>query len=83
MSKEKKEVIVYSTPVCSYCVMAKEYFKNNKIEFKEIDVASDPKAAEEMIKKSGKMGVPQIEIDGKIIVGFDKEEIDKALNIQK
>lgn len=77
----KKEVIVYSTPVCSYCVMAKEYFKDNKIEFKEIDVSGDPKAAEEMIKKSGKMGVPQIEIDGKIIVGFDKEEIDKALGL--
>ncbi|OGD67103.1 NrdH-redoxin [Candidatus Berkelbacteria bacterium RIFCSPHIGHO2_12_FULL_36_9] len=81
MSDAKKKVIIYSTPSCPYCVLAKNYFKDNNIEYEEIDVSQDQKAAEAMIKKSGQMGVPQIEIDGEIIVGFDKEKIDKALNI--
>jgi len=72
-------VKVYSTPTCPYCTLAKEYFKEKGVEFEHIDVAADQKAAEEMIEKSGQMGVPVIDIDGKIIVGFNKEEIEKAL----
>lgn len=78
-----KKVIIYSTPTCPYCIVAKDYFKNHKISYKEIDVSKDQKAADEMIKKSGQMGIPQIEIDGEIIIGFDKEKIDKALNIKQ
>ncbi len=74
---------VYSTPICLYCITLKEFLKKHNIEFEEIDVAEDPKAREEMIKKSGQMGVPVIEIDGKIIVGFDKEKISKLLNIRQ
>jgi len=72
-------VKVYSTPTCPYCKMAQEYLKEKGVEFEHIDVAADQKAAEEMIEKSGQMGVPVIEIDGKIIVGFNKEEIEKLL----
>jgi glutaredoxin-like YruB-family protein len=77
-----KKIIIYSTPTCSYCSLAKNYLNDHKISYEEIDVSKDTKAAEDMIKKSGEMGVPQIEIDGKIIVGFDKEAIDKALEIK-
>jgi len=73
-------VKIYSTPTCPYCTMAKEYLKEKNIEFENINVAEDQKAAEEMIEKSGQMGVPVIDISGKIIVGFNKEEIEKELN---
>jgi len=62
--------------------MAKEYFRSKGIEFEEIDVSRDERAALEMIQKSGQMGVPVIEIDGKIVVGFDKEKIDELLNLK-
>jgi len=75
-------VKVYSTPTCPYCKMAEEYFREKGVEFEHIDVAKDQNAAKEMIEKSGQMGVPVIEIDGKIIVGFNKEEIETALSQQ-
>ncbi len=78
MSKIK----VYSTPTCPYCHLLKEFLTQKKIEFDDIDVAADHKAAKEMIGKSGQMGVPQIEINGKIIVGFDKPAIEKELEKQ-
>ncbi len=74
-------VTVYSTPTCPYCKMAKAYLAENNIEFKDIDVSTDDKAAQEMIDKSGQMGVPVIEIDGKHIVGFDKEAVKAALGL--
>jgi len=74
-----KKVKIYTTPTCPYCEMAKEFFRENKIEFEEIDVSSDREAAMEMIEKSGQMGVPVIEIDDKIIVGFDVNAIKKVL----
>ncbi len=72
-------VIVYSTKSCPYCVMAKEYLKSKNIVFEDVDVGSDMTRAMEMIKKSGQQGVPVIEVNGKIIVGFNKPEIDSAL----
>jgi glutaredoxin-like YruB-family protein len=75
-------VTVYSTPTCPYCKMAKTYLAENKIDFKEVDVSMDDKAAQEMIDKSGQMGVPVIDIDGKFIVGFDKEAIKTALGLK-
>jgi len=74
-----KKIKVYSTPTCPYCVMAKDFFKQEKIEFEDINVAEDKTAADEMVKKSGQMGVPVIDIDGKIIIGFDKEKVEQAL----
>ncbi len=73
------KVTVYSTPTCPYCKMAKEWLKTNKIAFKDIDVSRDETAAQEMMKKSGQIGVPVIEVDSKIIVGFDKPALEKAL----
>ncbi|MFH1331933.1 MAG: glutaredoxin domain-containing protein [archaeon] len=75
------KVIVYSTPTCPYCLMAKEFLKQHKVKFEDIDISRDHKAAEEMVRKSGQYGVPVIEVDGKIIVGFDKEAIKKALKL--
>ena len=72
---------VYSTPTCPYCVMAKDFLKQNKIKFQDIDVSRDHKAADEMFKKTGQYGVPVIDIDGKYIIGFDKEAIKKALKL--
>ncbi len=77
--KKTNHVLIYTTPSCPYCKMAKEYCKQKKIKYKEVNVASDKKAAQEMIKKSGQMGVPVIDINGKIIVGYDRHEIEKAL----
>ena len=74
-------VKIYTTPPCVYCKMAKAYFKENKIEFKEVDVAADLKARQDMIEKSGSIGVPVIEIDGKIIIGFDRPRVAEALGL--
>jgi len=78
---KKAKVIVYSTPTCPYCHAAKDFLKENKVEFKDIDVSKDQKAAEDMVERSGQMGVPVLEINGQIIVGFDKEKIKKALKL--
>lgn len=76
------KVIVYSTTICPWCHRVKDYLKQHNIKFEEKNVQEDQEAAHEMVEKSGQMGVPVIDIDGKIIVGFDKEKIDEALNIK-
>ena len=73
------EVKVYTTPTCPWCHKLKEWLKEKKVSFKEVDVAADQEAAKKMVEKSGQMGVPQIEINGKIIVGFNPDAIEKAL----
>ncbi|HLC65466.1 MAG TPA: glutaredoxin family protein [Candidatus Nanoarchaeia archaeon] len=75
------KVIVYSTPTCPWCHRAKEFLKEHNIKFEEVDVSKDEKAMQGMIKKSGQMGVPVIEINGKIVVGYDKDEISRLLKI--
>ena len=77
----EKNVKVYSTPTCPYCKMAKKFLQDNNVAFEDIDVSNDRQKAEELIKKSGQMGVPVLDIEGKIIVGFDKESIKQALGI--
>ena len=74
-------VKVYSTQTCPWCHRVKDYLKQKKIAFEDIDVSSNRKVADEMIKKSGQMGVPVIDINGKIIIGFDQDAIDEALNL--
>ena len=76
------KVKVYSTPICPYCDMVKQFLKEHNIKFEEIDVAEDEKSREEMIEKSCQLGVPVIDINGKIIIGFNKEAIKKELNIK-
>jgi len=71
---------IYSTPSCPYCKLAKDFMKEKKIDFKEVDVAGDPSAANEMVKISGQMGVPVIDIDGQIIVGWNKDAIEESIN---
>lgn len=75
-------VKVYSTPICPYCKMAKEFLKQNSIPFEDIDVSKDRKALTEMFNKSGQMGVPVLDINGKVIVGFDRDAIKKELKIK-
>jgi len=77
----QKNVKVYSTPTCPWCIRVKQFLTDNKIDFQNIDVGSDQAGAEEMVEKSGQMGVPVIDIEGEIIVGFDKERISKALGL--
>jgi glutaredoxin-like YruB-family protein len=77
--KKKAKVIVYSTPTCPWCRTAKEFLKNHNIAFKDYDVSVDEKARDEMIKKSDQMGVPVLDINGKIIVGYDQDAIQAAL----
>jgi glutaredoxin-like YruB-family protein len=72
-------VKLYSTPTCGYCKKAKRYLKENHIDFREFNVANDQKRADEMVKKSGQMGVPVLDVNGKIIVGFNEPEIERAL----
>lgn len=74
-----KAVKIYTTPGCHFCHMAKEYFKLKGIQYEEIDVSKDMAKGKEMIEKSGQIGVPVIEIDGKIVIGFDRPKIDKYL----
>lgn len=74
---------VYSTKTCPYCKLAKEFFHEKNIPITEIDVAEDPSAANEMVKKSGQMGVPVIEINGDIIVGWNKKALEEALEKSK
>ena len=74
------DVKIYTTPKCGYCNIAKSYFKEHNISYTEYDVSRDINKAREMITKSGQMGVPVIDINGKIIVGFDKNQIKKALH---
>lgn len=75
------KVTVYSTPTCPYCVQLKQWLDKNNVEYEDFDVSVDQTRAEEMIKKSGQMGVPVIEIHNEFIVGFDRERIAKALKI--
>lgn len=76
-----KKVKIYSTPTCPFCMMSKKFLKENNIDFEDIDVSTDQAKAQEMVQKSGQMAVPVLDIDGEIIVGFDKEKIRKTLGL--
>ncbi len=74
-------VTIYTTPSCVYCKMAKEFFKENKIEYSEKDIAEDDSAKEEMVERTGQMGVPVIMVDDESVIGFDKERLSELLSI--
>ena len=76
-----KTVKIYSTLTCPWCLKAKQFLKDNNILFEDIDVSNNQSAVEEMVQKSGQMGVPVLDIDGEIIVGLDKEKIKSALGL--
>ena len=73
-------ITIYSTPSCGYCNKVKSYLQEKRVPFTDYNVAQDMRRADEMVRKSGQMGVPVLDINGKIIVGFNQPEIDKALN---
>ncbi|MEK7066551.1 MAG: glutaredoxin domain-containing protein [Patescibacteria group bacterium] len=73
---------IYSTPWCTYCRMAKDFFKANNVNFTEYDVSVDEKARNEMLEKSKQSGVPVIDIDGELIIGFDKARVSSVLGIK-
>ena len=75
------QVAIYTTPSCAYCKMAKEFFTKNNIAYSEYDVARDIQKRQEMLDKSHQFGVPVIEIDGKIVIGFDKPKITQLLGL--
>lgn len=75
-------ITVYSTNTCPWCVKVKDYLKGNDVSFKEVNVAEDRVGAMEMVKKSGQMGVPVLDLNGTIVIGFDKEKIDLILNLK-
>lgn len=75
-------VKIYSTPFCPYCTTLKEYLAAKGVSFTDVDVSSIDAERDEMVGLSGQIGVPVVNIDGKIIVGFDKEQIDAALNLK-
>ncbi|MGQ9788827.1 MAG: glutaredoxin family protein [Candidatus Hadarchaeaceae archaeon] len=83
MEGKKPVVKIYTTPTCPYCTMAKNFLRENGVEIIEKNVASDRAAAVEMVEKSGQMGVPVLDINGEIIVGFDREAIKRALHLPK
>lgn len=76
-------VKLFTTPACVYCFTLKEFLKEKNIEFEEIDVSKDEKLKEEIIEKSGQIGVPILEIDGQMIAGFDKKKICELLKIKE
>lgn len=76
------KVTIYTTPSCVYCKMTKAFFKENNVVYEEKDVSTDTVARDEMVAKSNQMGVPVIDIDGQILVGFDKAGLSKLLNIK-
>jgi glutaredoxin 3 len=77
------KVMIYSTPTCVYCKMAKEFFKKNNVAYEEFDVASDTKAREDMVNKSHQLGVPVIDIDDNIVIGFDQKTLEGLLGLKK
>lgn len=79
--KQVKRVIVYSTPTCTWCNAVKRHLAACNVSYREIDVSKDQKAAEEMVRKSGQQGVPQLDINGQIVVGFDRIKINTLLGI--
>lgn len=80
-NKKQARVVVYSTPTCTYCNKLKAYFNKHGIKYTDINVATNQAAANEMVKKSGQRGVPQTEINGQIIVGFDTQKLSRLLHI--
>lgn len=74
-------VKIYTTPTCHYCKMAKEYFQSKSIQYEEYNVMTDLEKRQEMISKTGQMGVPVIDIGGKIVIGFDRPKINEYLGL--
>ncbi|MDA8291961.1 MAG: glutaredoxin family protein [Actinomycetota bacterium] len=75
-------VLVFTTPTCPWCQRAKSYLRSRGVPFKEVDVTRDPRAADDLVRRTGRTGVPVIEIDGRPVVGFDQAQIDRLLGLK-
>ncbi len=80
---KQHRVLVFTTPTCPWCSRAKSFLRESKIPYKEIDVSKDRRAAADLVKRSGQMGVPVIEIDGRIVIGFDQKKISQLLGLKQ
>ncbi len=80
--RPQPRVVVFSTPSCAFCNQAKAYFRQKGVRFSDVDVTRDPAAARDMVRRSGQQGVPVIDIGGKIIVGFNRPQIDQLLGLK-
>lgn len=77
------KITIYTTPACVYCQMAKKYFNEHGIAYQEKDVLADPQARKEMIEKSGQLGVPFIEINGEVVIGFNQSRLEEIIKQEK
>ncbi len=82
-TRPRHRVLVFTTPTCPWCQRAKAYLRSRGVAFREIDVTRDPRAADDLVRRTGRMGVPVIEIDGRPVVGFDQVQIDRLLGLKK
>ncbi len=80
--KKQPRIVLYTTPSCPWCNRLKQYLKSLNLRYHDIDVSKDPKIAEELVRRTGQTGVPQAEINGQMVVGFDKPKIDRLLGIK-
>lgn len=80
--KPAKRVTVYTTPTCTWCNTIKTFLKKNSIRFTEIDVSTNQSAAQDMVRKSGQQGVPQTDINGEVVIGFDQAKLNRLLEIK-
>jgi glutaredoxin 3 len=76
------QVTIYTTPTCVYCKSAKEFFQEHNVEYEEKDVVQDEQARANMVQKSGQMGVPVIDVNGSVVIGFDRAKLSELLGIQ-
>ncbi len=82
-SKQRHRVVVYSGPGCPACGQAKTYLRRHRISFREVDIARDQRAARRLKRRSGRMAVPQIDVDGELVVGFNQSKLDRLLGIEQ
>ncbi len=83
-SKSRRpRVLIFTTPTCPHCRAAKRYLQQRGIPFTEVDVSRDRRAAMDMVRRSGQQGVPVLDIDGRIVVGFNRAKIDRLLGLRR
>ena len=81
--KKVHNVVVYTSPSCSWCTVIKNHLRKHRVMFREVDISRDPAAAQALVRRSGQQGVPQTDIDGQIVVGFDKARINRLLDLDE
>lgn len=83
MTQQQSRVVVFTTPTCSWCRVVKQHLKKHNIRYKEVDITKDSHAARDMVRRTGQQGVPVTLINNRPVVGFDKEKINRLLNIKR